>query len=229
VPSSAVIGSLSHLKTRGTADYADAITRTIANLSTRVGGGAEVVPLVLLPLAGVGEPHLIRAMLDIDGWLLSGANGIAAFPKTREFFWELVAESNKEGGGGGGGGFAEAFAAFALMMPIFLKNQRKVPYLLEPPTGLAFKKIPPISAFDLAAPGWAPGRDSCQNLAECLTRLKLNSKDTVVLDIWSNSSVMGTDEFGLPCRAVKQHGTYHIVGHLQAAPRTVFQKGMDDS
>jgi hypothetical protein len=41
-------------------------------------------------------------MLDIDGWLMSGANGVAAFPKTREFFWEMVAESNREGGGGGG-------------------------------------------------------------------------------------------------------------------------------
>ncbi len=40
---------------------------------------------------------------------------------------------------------------------------------------------------------------------------------------------MGTDEFGLPCRAVKQNGTYHIVGHLQATPKTVFQKGMDES
>jgi hypothetical protein len=180
------------------------------------------------------------------------------------------------------------------MMPIFLKNQRKVPYFSEPPTGLAFEKIPPISAkdearilnvyfteinknfglsldcnpdctrsadpmavagsgrviligashmhrtsagvaaaggevIDLAAPGWAPGKESCQKLAECLTGLQPNSKDTVVLDIWSNSSVMGTDEFGLPCRAVKQHGTYHIVGHLQAAPRTVFQKGCEDA
>jgi hypothetical protein len=49
------------------------------------------------------------------------------------------------------------------------------------------------------------------------------------MDLWSNSAVMGTDEFGMPCRAVKQHGTYHIVGHLQAAPRTVFQKGMEES
>jgi hypothetical protein len=39
---------------------------------------------------------------------------------------------------------------------------------------------------------------------------------------------MGTDEYGLPCRAVKIGGYYHIVGHLQAAPKTVFQNGFNE-
>jgi len=46
----------------------------------------------------------------------------------------------------------------------------------------------------------------------------------------SNSAVpvMGTDEFGMPCRSSKICGKYHIIGHLQAATRTVFQDGFNE-
>jgi len=172
-------------------------------------------------------------------------------------------------------------------MPISLKNHRKVPFLSEPPTSLAAKKITPIleedeakiinamfeeinqnfgltldtspsstrasdpmtmagvgnvvligashmsrtasevkaaggEVIDLATPGWSPGKDPCKKLSDCLSCLKLDSNDCVFLDVWSNSSVMGIDEYGLPCRAVK------IVGHLQAAPKTVFQNGFNE-
>ena len=41
---------------------------------------------------------------------------------------------------------------------------------------------------------------------------------------------MGTDEFGLPCRAAKSNSDsrYHLVGNLQAAPKTLFEKIMRD-
>ena len=34
-----MVGSLSHLKTRGVADYAEALVRTLASLSAKLGGG----------------------------------------------------------------------------------------------------------------------------------------------------------------------------------------------
>jgi hypothetical protein len=39
---------------------------------------------------------------------------------------------------------------------------------------------------------------------------------------------LGTDEFGIPCRATKIGGRFHVGGHLQAAPRTVFQNGFNE-
>jgi len=87
-----LIGSLSHLRTRGLADYAESLVRVISSLSGRAGAGVDVAPLVLLPLHGIAEDYQVRALLDLDSWILSGANGVSAFPKTRGLF----------GGGGGG-------------------------------------------------------------------------------------------------------------------------------
>jgi len=61
--------------------------------------------------------------------------------------------------------------------------------------------------------------------------MNVTKDDTIVMDLWSNSAYMGTDDFGLPVRATKSttDGRYHIMGDLQAAPKTVFEKIMQDA
>ena len=81
-----LIGSLSHLITRGVADYSECLVKCISVIQGRVGRGVEVAPLVPIPLHGVEHAHQVLALLDFDSWLLSGASGTAAFPATREFF-----------------------------------------------------------------------------------------------------------------------------------------------
>ena len=67
--------------------------------------------------------------------------------------------------------------------------------------------------------------------ANCVAELSPDCGDLVILDIWSNSAFLGTDELGLPLRAVRDSsdGRYHVLGPLQVAPRTVFQKILDDA
>jgi len=83
----------------------------------------------------------------------------------------------------------------------------------------------------VGAPGWVATRAGLADAAAQIQNLKVTGEDSVVLDLWSNSAYMGTDEFGLPVRAAKasNDGKYHIVGDLQAAPKTVFEKIMQDS
>jgi len=82
----------------------------------------------------------------------------------------------------------------------------------------------------IGAPGWVATRASLADAAAQLSSIRVTSDDIVVIDLWSNSAYMGTDEYGLPVRATKAgDGRYHIVGDLQAAPKTVFEKIMQDS
>ena len=83
--------------------------------------------------------------------------------------------------------------------------------------------------IDATSPGWSPNSESCKKISNFVRNLGLMEDDTIVIDIWSNSAFMGTDEFGIPCRATKIDGRYHVLGHLQAAPRTVFQTGFNEA
>ncbi len=47
-----MVGSVSHLGTRGLGSYTEDLVKTIASVGARVGGGAEVIPLVPVPLGG---------------------------------------------------------------------------------------------------------------------------------------------------------------------------------
>jgi hypothetical protein len=63
------------------------------------------------------------------------------------------------------------------------------------------------------------------DLANKLRSLKLNSQDTVVLDLLSNSAFMGSDTYGLPTEAVRaEDGRYHIIGSLSVAPISCAKK-----
>ena len=61
--------------------------------------------------------------------------------------------------------------------------------------------------------------------------MKLRKDDILLMDLWSNSAFMGTDDMGLPCKAQKSQvdGRYHVSGQLQAAPKPVFQKITKDA
>jgi len=80
-------------------------------------------------------------------------------------------------------------------------------------------------------PGWVAAKDSLAEAARKLGGMTLGEGDVVILDLFSNSAFMGTDADGLPCRAVRNRtdSRYHILGELQAAPKTVFERIVGDA
>ncbi len=79
----------------------------------------------------------------------------------------------------------------------------------------------------LAYQGFRPREPMISDLANKLRNLKLNSRDTVVLDLLSNSAFMGSDTYGLPTEAVRaEDGRYHIIGSLSVAPISCAKKAL---
>jgi hypothetical protein len=284
-----LVGSLSHLRARGLADYAECLVKTIATLIGLAGNGTDVMPLVTIPSHSVDSPAQVRSMMDLDGWILeSNSNNSGTLPKTRRVFWDVVTRGCHQ--------INYQQDSFTMMMPIGLRNHRKRPMTSDPfsgpipatissfseseekevvscmlqeineTNGLKLDPDPnfdrgtePITAngknrtvilgashmhrvaavvaagsgqvLDLTAPGWTPSKESFMVAANCVAELSPDCGDLVILDIWSNSAFLGTDELGLPLRAVRDSsdGRYHVLGPLQAAPRTVFQKILDDA
>ena len=77
----------------------------------------------------------------------------------------------------------------------------------------------------LCSPGWMPDPNGIAKAAEYVKGLNPTPSDRIVIDLWSNSSFMGTDELGLPCKAYRSEldKRYHILGPLQAAPKQVYK------
>ena len=83
---------------------------------------------------------------------------------------------------------------------------------------------------NLATPGWIPSKSNLKTAADFCESLKLEKGDRVVIDIWSNTAYMGSDEHGLPHKAFKESdGKYHIKGSLQAAPQMTFKVLLKDT
>jgi hypothetical protein len=84
---------------------------------------------------------------------------------------------------------------------------------------------------NLSTPGWTGTKSNLQKVAAFIKDMALTDNDSVVMDLWSNVAYMGTDEYGLPIRSVKctGDGKYHLMGQLQAAPRTVFSAVLADA
>jgi hypothetical protein len=59
VGSVVIVGSVSHLGTRGLGSYAEDLVKTISSVGARVGGGSEMIPLVPVPLGGCTVPGLL--------------------------------------------------------------------------------------------------------------------------------------------------------------------------
>jgi hypothetical protein len=70
-----LVGSLSHLRKRGISNYTDELVRNIDSLTARVGAGVEVVPLVLFPLGGIGDPGMVCDAYDFNAWITGSALG----------------------------------------------------------------------------------------------------------------------------------------------------------
>jgi hypothetical protein len=81
------------------------------------------------------------------------------------------------------------------------------------------------NTISLAFQGFRPKEPNISDIVVELQKLNLNSKDTVVLDLLSNSAFMGTDSSGLPTETVKMtDGGYHVIGSLSVAPISCVKK-----
>jgi hypothetical protein len=79
--------------------------------------------------------------------------------------------------------------------------------------------------ISLAFPGFRLKEPMISNLATRLHLLKLEKSDTVILDLLSNPTFMGTDGDGLPSEATRaEDGKYHVIGSLTVAPPSFTKK-----
>jgi hypothetical protein len=77
----------------------------------------------------------------------------------------------------------------------------------------------------LAYPGFRATPHALAQLAARLEEIRLTPDDSLVLDLLSNSTFMGTDVDGLPTASVQgEGGTYHIPGSLTVAPVPITKK-----
>ena len=66
---------------------------------------------------------------------------------------------------------------------------------------------------------------SVDNIAEKLSDMSLTKHDALILDIFSSSCLMGSDEMGMPVAPFQSEpGKYHIPGCLEIAPEGVLKK-----
>jgi hypothetical protein len=284
-----LIGSISHLRAKGLADYAESLVGTSGNILGRAGVGVEVAPLVNIPLHGLESTTIIRSLLDLDGWLINTQQGVGTvLPTTRNTFWSTLAGDETQE-------LVHVTEAITMVMPSSFRNHRRRPLTSDPFVQPIPVQIPPVdeekegikdhalanelndifglnldpcpeterlaaptdrhdnirtvffgashmlrikevlehNGMDIKGmciPGWLPTKESVNTMTNICAELKLEQRDLVVIDVWSNSAHMGTDEAGLPCRPVKNRadGRYHVPGELQAAPKTAFSAALKE-
>jgi len=133
-----VIGSLSHLRARGVADYAEAFVGVSASLRNKLGASIEILPAVPIPLHGIDSPALLRALLDFDSWLAAGRHpsGVT-LQSTRAVFWQAIRAQ--------GCAYTEDRSVQTYMMPTDARNSRKVPVTSEGFLHQIPSAVPPMS------------------------------------------------------------------------------------
>lgn len=120
-----LIGSLSHLVAKGLEDYCECVASAAYGLTGKVGRNVEVVPLVPIPLHGMGGGSVVRDLFDFDGWLAGNGQTLStSLGATRSVFWEIVR---------GEGEKLAVWESRTTSLPIGLKNKRKRPFQLDPP------------------------------------------------------------------------------------------------
>jgi hypothetical protein len=100
LPSGSVIlvGSMSHLAKNRLNFYAPILVETMTRMAGKVGLGVNVIPLLPIPVGGIGSETLIRDMMDLDSWIVStGAGQAAGLPDSRDTFWRVVLEAGRGG------------------------------------------------------------------------------------------------------------------------------------
>ena len=72
-------------------------------------------------------------------------------------------------------------------------------------------------------PRWKATQDVATLLASRLDSQNIGAEDTVVMDLLSNTVVMGSDESGMPAYPFKDIDGYHIPGNMEGAPTGVLK------
>jgi hypothetical protein len=74
-------------------------------------------------------------------------------------------------------------------------------------------------------PRWTPDQQVCNAIIDKLKDLKLGPADYLVLDIFSNTVYMGSNEEGLPTPAFRDdEGKYHVPGYMDVAPTAALRR-----
>jgi hypothetical protein len=113
-----LVGSLSHLGRRGICNYAEELVRVIGSLGAKVGVGVEIIPMVFVPLGGIGDPGWIRDAYDLDAWILASGLGPGSMLGDT---WSHLWEGLREMADGDGGGHLPR----SLYLPASFRNPRK--------------------------------------------------------------------------------------------------------
>jgi hypothetical protein len=137
-----LVGSLSHLGRYGLESYTVDLVKTMASLAARVGGGVSVVPYVPVPLGGIDEGETIRALFDLDSWLLGTCPAAGALLEgARTTFWGVMASA-----GVGGGSVPTGERVYHL--PSSAVNPRRRPYRSPSVSPSLPDRLPPLGKED---------------------------------------------------------------------------------
>jgi len=87
-----------------------------------------------------------------------------------------------------------------------------------------------LNIIDLTKPGWLPTPELTKRDSQTLEAVEVKEVYHVILDLTSNSAIIGTDKNGLPTHSIKLHidRGYHVEVTLQAALGPVFKKILRD-
>jgi hypothetical protein len=137
LPSGSVIlvGSMSHLAKNGLNFYAPKLVETMTRMAGRVGPGVNVIPLLPVPVGGIGSETLLRDMMDLDCWIVSTGAGQAG--GSRDAFWQVIREE-------GMGGRRVYTSSAPLSLPSGIKNPRIRPFMSGAYAGMIPAEILPL-------------------------------------------------------------------------------------
>jgi hypothetical protein len=110
----------------------------MTKLAGKVGPGINVIPLLPVPVGGIGSETLIRDMMDLDSWIVStGARQAAGLPDSRDTFWRVVLEAGR-------GGRRVYTSSAPLSLPRELKNPSIRPFMSGAYAGTIPAEILPL-------------------------------------------------------------------------------------
>jgi hypothetical protein len=140
LPSGSIIlvGSMSHLAKNGLNFYAPILVETMTRMAGKVGPGVNVIPLLPIPVGGIGSETLVWDMMDLDCWIVStGAGQATGLPDSRDTFWQVILEA-------GVGGRRVYTSSPPLSLPGGIKNPRTRPFVSRAYAGTIPAEILPL-------------------------------------------------------------------------------------
>jgi hypothetical protein len=129
---------MSHLAKNGLNYYAPILVETMTRMAGKVGPGVNVIPLLPIPVGGIGSETLIRDMMDLDSWIVSTGSGQATgLPDSRDTFWWVILEAGR-------GGRRVYTSSAPLSLPGGIKNPRIRPFMSGAYAGTISAEILPL-------------------------------------------------------------------------------------